>query len=217
MKILEQKHAIELRKSGHSLGEISKMLKISKSTASIWTKHVVIDKAGLLRIEGLAIASRVKGHEILHQRKLKRLRIAESEAKTLLGKIAHDKNTALIGLSMMYWCEGKKNDNGIGFTNSDPELVRAFIVMMKKVFKIDKNKWRVCMHLHDYHDETELLDFWSDATGIPPTQFNKSFRKESNHAYIRDGYKGCVRVSYGDARISRTLISFAKNFIKLYI
>ena len=47
MKMLEKEKAKELRKSGFSFSEISSNLKVSKSTASLWTKHVKINQIGV--------------------------------------------------------------------------------------------------------------------------------------------------------------------------
>lgn len=216
MKKAERDKALELRKIGYSLGEISKGLNISKSTASLWTKDVILDVKAKERIEMKAKASRSKGHDTLRKKKMDRLILAEKEAKRLLGNIKIDKNTAVVALSMMYRCEGLKKDNGIAFTNSDPDLVKAFIRMLKEVFEIDEKRFQVCLHLHDYHDKVELLDFWSNTINLPVGQFS-IFMKKSDHKYSHKGYKGCARISYFDSRLSRIIISFAKNFIKLYI
>ncbi|MEK7463948.1 MAG: hypothetical protein AAB610_02385 [Patescibacteria group bacterium] len=216
MKKVEKEKAIKLRGLGYSLGEISKKLGISKSTVSLWTKHVLLDVKAKNRIETLAKASRSRGHDILHKKKLDRLILAEKEANKLLEKIIIDKNTAIIALTMMYRCEGLKKDNGIAFTNSDPELIKAFIRMLGEVFKIDKKRFQVCLHLHDYHDKSESLDLWSDAINLPRGQFSV-YMKKSEHKYSHEGYKGCARISYFDSHLSRVILSFAKNFIRLYI
>lgn len=75
----------------------------------------------------------------------------------------------------------------------------------------------VCVHLHDYHDEKEMCDFWSSITQIPLVQFHKSYNKKSNHICKKEGYKGCVRIVYYDAHITRVLLAFAKRLMKLYI
>jgi transposase-like protein len=217
MKKIEKEKAIILRESGKSLSEISEELGVSKSTVSLWTKNVVLDGRATMIIEDKARMSRAKGHATLHKKKLNRLNVAEKEATKLLEKIKFDENTAIIALSIMYWCEGIKDDNGVAFTNSDPELVRAFISMLEKIFEIDRKKFTVCLHIHDYHNESDSLNFWSQAIGIPLNQFTKTYKKKSNHKYSHKGYKGCVRISYFNSHISRTILSFAKNFIKLYI
>lgn len=216
MKTPEKLKAIKLREQGYSFVQISEELHISKSTASLWTRQVVLDSVGLERLEKRIKEGREKSSHYLHLKKLDRLRNAEGEADKLLEKIIISPQSTLIALGMMYWCEGAKNNNRVVFVNSDPQLVKAFIVMLSEVFIISKEKIRVCIHLHDYHEEKETLQFWSSTLGIPLSQFTKSFKKESSHVNIRDGYKGCARITYHDSHIARVLLAFAKKFIKLY-
>lgn len=216
MKNSEKIKSIKLRKEGNSLGEISKKLNISKSTASLWTKNIRLDFNGKKRIEEKAQSSRAKGHETLHKRKLKRLEIAEKVSDEMIESIKLSKDIEIVALSVMYWCEGIKSDNGIGFTNSNPELVKAFLNILHKIFEINLSRVQVCLHIHDYHNEKELIEFWSSFINIPINQFS-IYRKESNHKYENSGYKGCVRLSYFDSHIARVILSFAKKFIKLYI
>jgi hypothetical protein len=217
MKILEKHKSIKLRQDGYSLGEISSILKVSKSTISLWTKNIAISIKGVKRIKEKSIAANLKSSETLHKRKLARQSTASIEATKVFSEVKPDFNTGIIALSFMYWCEGSKDDRTLGFTNSDPDLVKIFLVLLRQSFKIDENKLRICMHLHDYHNEIEMQNFWSLITNIPSEQFNKTFKKKSKHKYTKDGYKGCVKITYHDAHISRVIQSFAKNLTKLYI
>ncbi len=217
MKILEKERAREMRKVGCSLGEISKEIKVSKSTASLWTKDVILDEVGMKRIRERSDLARLKSNMTAHEKKLKRLEIAEMEAGNLLNQIVLSKDTSLIALCTMYWCEGAKKNTIVSFTNSDPNLLRSFINMLIEVFNIDRGKIKVLLQLHDYHVHKELLDFWSKTLGISLSQFTKIYEKPSKHKYSAKGYMGCVRIEYYNAHIARVMLSFAKNFIKLYI
>lgn len=217
MKVKEKTKATQLRKDGYSLGEISKELLISKSTASLWTKDVNINDLGKKKIKEKSDLARLKSNLTSHEKKLKRLKIAEDEANLLLNQILLNKDSSLIALSIMYWCEGAKRDNNISFHNSDPNLLRAFINMLVEVFDIDRSKLKIKLQLHDYHNKGELLDFWSKELNLPTHQFTKPYNKVSNHKYSAKGYMGCVRITYYDSHLTRIILSFAKNFVKLYI
>lgn len=216
MKSIEQiKDARVYRTCGFSLNEISQKFEISKSTASLWTKEAVLNAYGKARVRSLAKSYQNKSAEISHKNKLKRLQIADIEAQTLLDNGIN--KLELAALAVMYWCEGSKDDRRVVFTNSDPNLVATFVNLFRLIFRIDESRLRIKVHIHDYHNEEEILQFWSKVTNIPLDQFNKSFLKESKHNIKRVGYKGCVHVCYSDARIARILLSFAKKFINLYI
>jgi hypothetical protein len=216
MKIKEKTIALRLRRKGRSIKEIARDLNISKSTISEWTRAIEMTKAGKARIEERQKSARKKSNETLHSRKIERLFHAETQADLLLSRISYEKNNDMIALAIMYWCEGGKSDNQLRFTNSDPNLARAFIVMLCNVFKIERSKIRVCLHVHDYHNETEMLQFWSNAIGISVTQFSKTYKKFSDHKFKKEGYKGCVRISYYDSHLTRVVLSFAKKFISNY-
>jgi hypothetical protein len=216
MKIFEKRKAIKLRERGYSFAQISAELHISKSTASLWTRSVIMGPKGKSALEKRVKESRERSARLLHSQKIDRLQKADDEADKLLEKIVCSSQITVAALAMMFWCEGAKNNNRVVFVNSDSELVKAFIVMLSEVFIISREKIRVCIHLHDYHDKDETLQFWSSVLNIPISQFTKSFKKESNHINIREGYKGCARITYHNAHIARVLLSFAKKFIKLY-
>ena len=214
--IIYKNKARSLRKSGHSLQEISAKFSISKSTASTWTKDVILSPIGENRVYRNALKHREKGHQILHALKIRRFEMAEKEAGDRLTLLKPDMMHALIALSMIYFCEGAKEYGRVVFTNSNPELAKAFVIMLEKVFSIDRNKIRVCIHLHDYHNQDKILEFWSGILQIPLAQFTKPYMKKSNHLYKNDGYKGCARISYYNAHLARVILSFAKKFIEKF-
>lgn len=217
MKSMLKIDARVLRRRGYSFRQLSERLDISKSTASVWTRDVEMSPLGVERLSKYRKERNEFGHEILHQKKLERLKLADSVADDLFRQTNFQNATTIIALSMIYWCEGIKRDTNVRFTNSDPRLARVFINMLEKTFVINRSKIRVTVHLHDYHNKKEVMEFWSSTLGIPLIQFTKPYRKKSNHIYTHEGYKGCVRISYGDSHVARVLHSFAKKYINLYI
>jgi len=182
----------------------------------LWTKDVIISQLGIERVVKAAVRNRDRAHQTLKQRRIERIQLAETQANTLFDSVPANTNNSLIAAAMLYQCEGMKSDNGIAFVNSDPKLIRAFITMLVSVFNIDKLRIRIKPYLHDYHNEVEVRQFWSDELGIPLSQFTKTYHKKSNHAFVKENYKGCIRVTYYDSHIARVLQAFAKKFISLY-
>jgi transcriptional regulator with XRE-family HTH domain len=217
MKTMLKTDARVLRRRGYSFHQLSIRLGVSKSTASLWTRDVEMSPFGIERLALHRKRSMDIGHSILHQKKLDRLTHADKEAETRLKEIDMENKDVLVALAMMYWCEGAKNNTYIKFTNSNPKLANAFIIMLNKVFRINKTKIRVTVHLHNYHNTTQILEFWSATLRIPLSQFTKPFRKESEHTFKKEDYKGCVCIAYGSSHIARVLLSFAKKYINLYI
>lgn len=61
------------------------------------------------------------------------------------------------------------------------------------------------MHIHEYHFEDELKQYWSGITGIPLHQFTKSYLKSHTKRRKRIGYMGTVKIVYHDIEIVREL------------
>lgn len=60
MKQTLKTKALSLRARAYSLREISESLKISKSSASIWTKGVPLDKIAKMRLDNISVLVREK-------------------------------------------------------------------------------------------------------------------------------------------------------------
>ena len=217
MKTAFKTEARVLRRRGHSLGELSRRLGISKSTASLWTSDVIPSPFGIDQIQRKREESRAKGHAVLHEMKIGRLAKAEAEADELINGLNRDKILDLAILSMIYQCEGLKSNQDVRFANSDPNLIKLFLSAFRSSFKLNEKKFRLCIHIHDYQNDAETKKFWSEVTDIPLTQFMKSFAKPSKHLFKKEGYRGCAHVYYHDAHLARVILAFAKKLINLYI
>lgn len=71
--------------------------------------------------------------------------------------------------TLLWWCEGNKDNAMIRFTNSDPTLIANFLATLRSGFDIKEEKLRVLMYLHTYHDNEKQKQFWSRITYIPIT------------------------------------------------
>jgi hypothetical protein len=119
-----------------------------------------------------------------------------------------DKNIYELLCSMLYICEGNTGvESGVRFMNSDPYLIRLFLYLLRNSFTIDERKFRVCLHLHGYHNKNSQIDFWSKTTGISIGQFLKPYQKKSTKKRIREGYQGCVSIRYYDNKVGQELQS----------
>lgn len=210
------RRATRLRKKGYSLREISEDLSISKSSAHLWLKNIVLNNKARKRIEKIRIDARLKANRVNHEKKVKRLKIARLEADKTLYKLYLNKKHFRLLCSLIYWCEGAKEDMTLKFSNSDPKLVKTFLYLLRKSFQIDEKKFRPIVHLHRYHDEKKQLCFWSKIMKIPLKQFMNSYMKPNTKKRINPSYQGCVNVTYYDASLSRELLAIAKKFFRKY-
>src|SRR3989344_606179 len=165
----EMREAIRLRSRGHSLNEIVEQLKVSKAAVSVWVRSTVLSKHAQERIETKRRSARIKAAKTNHGRTEAYLRDAATVADVTVSHLKLDANLMQVMCALLYWCEGEKakNDKTLTFTNSDPRLVATFLALFRKGFELDERKFRVCLHLHDYHIAKRQIEFWSRATGIP--------------------------------------------------
>lgn len=206
MKIVEQQEAKKLRAQGHSLSEIHRELKVSKSSVSLWVKNVKLSPTAQQIIREKFTRGQLRSQAVLRQKQQNRLDQIRKEVLKDFSKFRNSRVNQLLICALLYWCEGNKSiHDGISFTNSDPALIKTFVSLLRMVFSLNEKKFRVCMHLHPYHDEKKQKKFWSDITGIPPEQFTKPYLKIGSKKYQKEGYQGCIRVRYQDSTLTHKL------------
>ncbi|MDP2736383.1 MAG: hypothetical protein Q8O59_01200 [bacterium] len=204
--------ASKLRKFGYSLREISEKLKISKSTASLWMREQKISDSGKKRLENLSIKGREKSKIILQKKRINRIEKIEKECTVLSEKTSFRKDDLKLMLALLYWCEGGKTDRRVTFINSDHNLIKSFLKLLRKSFIINENKLKALLHLHEYHNRKEMLEYWTNITGIKPENISV-YNKKNSGKRKRDNYKGCISIRYGDSKVLDEIMLIIKRFI----
>lgn len=204
--------AKKLRNEGFSLKEISGKLHIAKSTASTWLEAISLSSEAQQRLEKMQILGRYKS--ILIKRKLHK---EEKEAREKLAisavrTIPFSPELARIYCALLWWCEGNKDTGEVRFTNSDPTLIQNFLFLFRSSFVLDELKFRIHIHIHDYHNDQKQKEFWSKLTKIPIKQFHKSYNKLHTGKRKHKNYQGCIRVIYYDAKIAKELEAIYNAF-----
>ena len=211
----EREAACRLRKEGCSLSEISAYLGVSKSSASGWTRHVPLSKNAQKRLMKKSLEGQRKSQETHRARTQANLKEASLYAKDVLKKANFSINHVRIACALLYWCEGEKsiNDKILSFTNSDPFLAATFVNLLRKGFSVNESKFRICVHLHDYHNTEEQLQFWSQTVNIPRDQFMKPYHKAHSGKQKREGYAGCASIRYYNTHLARRINAIAREFL----
>lgn len=207
--------AVGLRKKGHSINEIAQKIPVSKSTVSIWLRDVLVSKLGKVRLNKKISNGQIQSAINKKKRKDDKIQLHYKNNLSLVASETISCAQAKILCAMIYWCEGNKENGRIKFVNSDPKLIRAFLSLFRKTYRIDEKKFRLLVHLHDYHDNQTQICFWSTITGIPSDQFNKSWRKANTGKRIRKDYQGCLAINYYDAEVAQDLLTCAQAFMSL--
>lgn len=144
---------VQLRKTGHSIPEISHLTSKPKSTVSRLTQGVEVldDYKEVLRIKQGGSKARAR---ILRDK-------IHEEACALIDILTpRDQLLLLIGL---YWGEGTKRDFGI--INSDPYLIQTFIKCLESI-GITRDRLSMSIRVHSDRSITDAKEYWANTTGL---------------------------------------------------
>lgn len=199
-----KKQAIYLRKNGYSLSKISGILNISKSTCSIWLKNVVLDKRAKQLIHNTEISARAKAIQTRSERRKERDSLLFKNAEKIVNETPDRTGLNKIFCGLLYAAEGEKNSGRIAFTNSDPDLVRTFLILLRKSYTINEHKFYAMLHLHPYHDINKQQLFWAKVTGISKNKMY-IFKKKKSKTARKVDYQGCISIRYCDVNIAKEI------------
>jgi hypothetical protein len=191
-----------LRSRGHSLSEISKILKIGQGTVFRYVKGVVISG----KYKRIWLDKR--------QGSVKRKELAEKKAKIRADdtiKSISNKERLLI-LSSLYWAEGAKVD--FNLTNTDSDLIRTFIICLKDVLGLSNDRLRLNIRIYEDMDSESCIKFWLDQTGLTINNLS-SVNVLSGKKLGKLKYGMCrVRVTKG-GDVLKYLVAVRRRIIKL--
>ncbi len=180
MKRQERDKSILLRKRGMSLGEIARRLKVSKAIVSVWVRSVPLSKKQResLNDRGFSIGAIEKRREARIAHTQQRHRKVIDTAKTSIKEISKT-DLKLIGTAL-YWGEGGKSlRGGARIANSDPRIIVIMMRFFREVFSVPETKFRGQVHTFSHLNAGKAERYWSKVSGIPTTQFYKTYSKPS--------------------------------------
>lgn len=208
-----KQQARDLRAQGYSFREISLITKTPRSTVRSWAKDETLDAKAISRLKLLGDIGRLKGDET---RKIQQEKIwidIDKNCGVLVNK-NYNINDYKLFLALLYWGEGAKTSNGVDFINSDPKMIKVYLWLFRRSFNINESKFRIRPHLHNYHNQEEMIDYWSKVTGIPKNRFS-IYNKPNTGINKKPGYKGCLSIRYGDSRIIKEVFIIIKRLESL--
>jgi hypothetical protein len=113
----------------------------------------------------------------------------------------------LIGGAALYAGEGAKTDGSVIFANSDPAMIRLFLVWLRRFFAVEEARLRLRLYLHEGLDLEDALRFWSEATAIPVSQFTKPYRAVADSSIRSSKHPmGCASIVYCSSPVHRQIM-----------
>jgi hypothetical protein len=198
MKTVERARARELRRGGCSVREIQKIVGVSRSSVSVWIRDIELtdEQHAALRARNPIYNGQRVGAEV-RARLAREKRTAAQETGR---QRAREGGLRFAMICMLYWAEGSKMRNGIGFSNSDPALARFFLDEVRAEFRVQNEKIRVACNLFPDHEEQqrEIEDFWLQELRLP----RECLRKTMLNRYSRwSDKKRKNKLPYGTCKI----------------
>lgn len=200
----QRNKAIALREKGESIKEIAKIIKVSKSSVSIWCRDIVLTEKQIQELHNRMVSKsyvgRMKGAVMQHQKRLERASKEERIGINEIGELS--KRDLLIALTALYWGEGSKKKRELSINNSDPEMVKFLIRIFRKLFNVEKERFifRVGINIIHKSRDKEIKEYWSNVTRISLSQFRQTvFIKAKNKKKYSN-----FATHYGTLRINIT-------------
>lgn len=192
-KFKEKNKAQELRKKGKSIKEIAKQLHVSKSTVSVWCQAIQLTKKQIFELNQKMLRGgyigRLKGAAIQRKRYLQKVNNLTQEGKILIHKLSTYE--LLVAGAALYWGEGNKKDRIVGFSNSDPEVIKFIMSWFRKAWRLSEDRFYLRVGINKIHKkrDDEVKRYWSKVANIPLKQFRKTtFIKAKNKKIYKNFY-----------------------------
>ncbi len=182
MKPKERIRALQLREQGLSYRQILRQVAVSKSSLSLWLRHVPLTAEQRARIDLRSLAARRKMdayNRRKHIRAVAQHRLWRAEGareSVVLGR----RLLKWIGVGL-YWAEGDKGRKGgsVNFANSDPRMIRLMMRWFRETCRVPEEKIRIRVQLHPGQSVEKAHTFWSRMTQVPLRQFYRPTIKTS--------------------------------------
>jgi hypothetical protein len=104
------------------------------------------------------------------------------------------KESRFIAGLAIYLAEGTKRNN-LDITNSNPGIILFMVKWLKEFYQINADSLAIQLHIHSGQNEENMRQYWSKLTGIPLSNFQKSFIKPEGSGYRKTVlYSGTVKL-----------------------
>lgn len=208
----------ELRMLGLSYGEIRRLIPVSKGSLIPWCRDIPLTPEQLERIRsigGNSEVGRAKTGAILRARNLERInQIRELGREEAIGLI---KDPFWLSGVIAYWAEGSKRNNNLHFANSDPAFIVLFLKWAKEYLGVEMEKFVISLHLHAGQDEDERRQFWSLVTGLPLSQFRKTFIKPEGTGHRKNIlYNGTASIRIYNTELLHRVLAWVDTVREVY-
>jgi len=102
---------------------------------------------------------RLVGLQEIRKQRQEKVKIVLDKCRKIVDNVTDSEENRKLACALLYWCEGEKKGGAVRFTNSDPVMIQTFLNLFRQSFKLDESKFRICLHLHSYHNQQKQKKF----------------------------------------------------------
>jgi hypothetical protein len=191
--------------------EIAREVGVSLSSVSLWVRDIELEdvQEASLRCR----AARRRGEATAA-----RARALRRDAQDCGRENAHRTDPLHIAGCMLFWAEGDKHRNSVRLSNSDPDLLRLFVVFLRRCYDADIARIAVTCYLFADHlrRQREVEDFWLRALGLPKSCLRPSivnvYSKYSQKKRCNKLPYGTCRVAYHDTSVVQSIYGAIQEY-----
>jgi hypothetical protein len=148
------------------------------------------------------------------QGRLERIARARELANSALEQLPNDHRIHRVAAAMLYLAEGAKSEGQFRFGNSDPQVIRYWLHLLRSNFDIDESKFRIQVMYRADQNIEELEHYWSMVTGIKRFIKGHLDLRTQGKATKRADYKGVCSICYHDVALRRYLDALAQGLME---
>ncbi len=116
----------------------------------------------------------------------------------------------IYGLGLgLFWGEGNKvNKNSIRLGNTDPGLIKMFLMFLKHCYNIDEHKLRFGLQIFSDVDPQVAKKFWVTELGVPESSFQKIVVTPSRSAgtYRYKNQEGVLTIYFSNTKLRGIIV-----------
>jgi hypothetical protein len=195
--------ARELRRQGWTYNQIQAELGCSKSSVSLWVRHLPHPEPKCTPEEQRARMN--EGLARLRASQNREREETKQKAAAAIGELS-ERELFLLGVGL-YWAEGTKDKpharrEGVEFVNSDPDMITVFLAWLD-LLKVERDRLHCRVMIHESANVSTAEQYWADVVGMDRSLLGKTILKKHRPTTVRkntgDRYMGClgIRVRQG--------------------
>jgi len=206
-KIKEKAECRKLRKQGMSLRNISKQIKVSKGSVSIWVRDIDLTNKQKKKLQ-FRDKAYINHSENFRNKRREYQQQGREKART------EDQYYAF-GCAL-FWGEGSKCKNYVRLVNSDPKLMSFFINFLRKYFSVANED--VALTFQYYLDNgltlEEIQTYWCNQLKLPKSCLRKCTLKSKYYSTskIKHPY-GICSIAIGNTQIAQQIFGSIKEYV----